>query len=926
MEEPLALRNACLAILALTAASPALAQTNRTSGASVVQARPEAPANALLKRPAHLSIRPTSLRAALSRLADSAGVPVAFSPTMIPPDIVVACACATVTVAEALDSLLEGTGIGYTEAAGYVVILPSAASVSGAGAERGGAAGAPPFASQPAPEPGPVERHEGVTGQRAEQAAAAIAGIVVDAATGAPLAGAHIAVVGTARGTLTGEDGRFRIDGFEDGSEVLLEITRLGYRTVRRTVRAGATDLRFALEATAIELEEIVATGTIAPTRRREVPTPVGVITAEEIRRLHVQRIDELFRGTIPGIVGLDAGPTESPPAVYIRGASQMIGVGGGITSVFKVYIDGVEAADPIAAVMTLDPENIERLEVIRGPQAATLYGSEAMAGVIQVFTKSGRTDLGRPEITTEVSGALIGSDYAADGDHPHVQNYSASVSGGAEAFTYYIGGGYSRTADVLPGLSRSTGSLTAKLTATHGRFRATITGQHVDRSNRYPQDNPVLVDRFPEQFSYGGLYTLSGYDQQQIAVDLGLSATANWQHAVTLGISRWHTGQEESEVGPDSVMRVSDSYTTKSSVDYRTTYQLPLGSAFDASFSAGLSAVSYRNTRSEVASARRATEPMAAGSDGTVSRSEWTNGGIFGQTRIGFRESLYLTAGLRSDSHSHFKDENGREWAPNIGGVYNWSFGGLEGRLRAQWGRAIRAPSPTAKLGEVSEFITYLPNPDIVPEEQTGWDGGIDVYLHDRFSLGATYYDQQVAELISLVPQPEPSTYQYLNVGEITNRGWELEARLNLAPFRLGGTLTTMKSTVQKLESTYVGPLEVGKQVTGVPEWSAGASVTYSFLAGSASLSMTYVGERTNVDYVALYTDAFNGQPGIIFDYFVPYDAFTKLDLRLEQALSDRLSAFAWVENLNNAQEGEQHTMIPATGRTIGLGLRARF
>src|SRR5690606_15957899 len=79
----------------------------------------------LLERPAHLSITETSLAPALTRLADAAGVPVAFSPSMLPGGFTVSCACDTVTVAEALDTILDGTGIGYREAAGYVIIVSS---------------------------------------------------------------------------------------------------------------------------------------------------------------------------------------------------------------------------------------------------------------------------------------------------------------------------------------------------------------------------------------------------------------------------------------------------------------------------------------------------------------------------------------------------------------------------------------------------------------------------------------------------------------------------------------------------------------------------------------------------------------------------------------------------------------------------------
>src|SRR5207244_5051475 len=136
-------------------------------------------------------------------------------------------------------------------------------------------------------------------------------------------------------------------------------------------------------------------TGTVVPTERKAIPTPISVVTSEDIERLNLQRVDQVFRGTVPGAIAWEQGPgNDYYSSVAVRGASAL-----SIVPSVKTFIDGVEVAYP-NGIATIDPNSIDRIEITRGPQASTLYGAGALSGVMQIFTKKGQLGLTRPEVT----------------------------------------------------------------------------------------------------------------------------------------------------------------------------------------------------------------------------------------------------------------------------------------------------------------------------------------------------------------------------------------------------------------------------------------------------------------------------------------------------------------------------------------------
>jgi TonB-linked SusC/RagA family outer membrane protein len=229
----------------------------------------------------------------------------------------------------------------------------------------------------------------------------AVAGIVVDARTQQPIAGVQINVVGTATGTATGEDGRFRLGGLS-GTQVALRLRRVGFGSRTETVPIGSTDLRLTLSEAARLLDEVVVTGTAEPVERRAIGHAVTKVNAAEVQSLApAQSTSSLINARAPSVVMIaGSGAVGSGPRIRIRGSSSF-----SLTDQPLIYVDGVRIANDVSTGPTsqffgsavisrlndIDPDDIESIEVVKGPAAATLYGTEANNGVIQIITKQGR-------------------------------------------------------------------------------------------------------------------------------------------------------------------------------------------------------------------------------------------------------------------------------------------------------------------------------------------------------------------------------------------------------------------------------------------------------------------------------------------------------------------------------------------------------
>ncbi len=244
-----------------------------------------------------------------------------------------------------------------------------------------------------------------------------IVGQVTDAGSGAPLGEVQIFIPTAQVGVLSRADGRFIILNVPAGSQEL-RAERIGYAAASQQVEveAGASvQVTFSLEPQALGLDEIVVTGTAGASRRREVGNSIAQIDISNVPDRPVSTSD-ILQASQPGIeVTGSSGELGQGKRIVLRGNSSV-----SMSNQPIIYIDGVRimsgafpqtagrdyragrgANITVSPLDALNPNDIERIEVIKGSAATTLYGTEASAGVIQVFTKRG--SVGAPVWTAEI-------------------------------------------------------------------------------------------------------------------------------------------------------------------------------------------------------------------------------------------------------------------------------------------------------------------------------------------------------------------------------------------------------------------------------------------------------------------------------------------------------------------------------------------
>ncbi|MDF1501303.1 SusC/RagA family TonB-linked outer membrane protein [Roseisolibacter sp. H3M3-2] len=251
------------------------------------------------------------------------------------------------------------------------------------------------------------------------QGTGTVRGRVTDAAGQRPIADAQVSVSGTTVGAITNAAGDYVIANVPAGAQQL-RVRRIGFQAASQavTVNAGASvTANFSLSQAAAQLDQVVVTGTGGATTRRTVGNAITTINAAEITRDNsISNVSEILQSKTPGVTILPGSGTPGTAGdIRIRGSNSLSG------SRPVIFIDGIRMSNEglgnfnptgtgatgqaFSAQITsgldfLNPEDIESIEVIKGPAAATLYGADASSGVIQILTKRGIRGQQKPQWT----------------------------------------------------------------------------------------------------------------------------------------------------------------------------------------------------------------------------------------------------------------------------------------------------------------------------------------------------------------------------------------------------------------------------------------------------------------------------------------------------------------------------------------------
>ncbi len=282
-----------------------------------------------------------------------------------------------------------------------------------------------------------------------------ITGTVVASGTQQPLAGAQVVIEGTELGTLTDNRGRFLVLNVPTAS-VTVRVMMIGYRETTASAAAGEP-VTIELQETAISLDEIVVTGVVGEQAARAVGNSIGQVNVADLEELApAVDVQRMLSATVPGVrVSMGGGEVGAGGTTRIRGIASL-----SLGAQPLVYVDGVRVngqesnaafgwwgfngnAQP-SRLQDFNPDEIENIEIIKGPAAATLYGTEASNGVINIITKRGRTGAPRINVTMK-QGANF---------YPNVYNMFPDV--------WYMCNGVSQTVDVDDRLRCNPGEVTS--------------------------------------------------------------------------------------------------------------------------------------------------------------------------------------------------------------------------------------------------------------------------------------------------------------------------------------------------------------------------------------------------------------------------------------------------------------------------------
>jgi len=658
-----------------------------------------------------------------------------------------------------------------------------------------------------------------------------VAGSVTDASSGETLPGATVQIVGLDIGTATDSEGEFRLTGVPAGEQTL-SVSFVGYETVERTINVpggGTTRLTIRLQQAAQELDEVVVTGLAQQQSEAEASVSVSSINAAELSEsADFQSVEELFQGGVPGVtVSKSSGNVGGSIRFNIRSGVSLNSDGQPV-----IYIDGTRidnsqvtgfglGGQGTSALAELNPDNIESIEVLKGPSATALYGTDGADGVVLITTKSG-TDIesgvnatysgtfGQTEVIEEYSSdtfinASGANDILRTGD---IREHRISLSGQAGQDVNFSASYTNRNTDgIIPNNSgeRNNARANVEVNPTDSWRVSVSSGFTANEYGRPGNDNLLfgllttsllapeeggsvfgplddaleVSDDFRVQRFNGSVsttYTPQSISGLQFQVSAGADAASRRQdQLLRRGNSFSDAGEGEKAIFNresrqfNGDANVQYSYDITPALSATSTVGLQLFTeSTQTSFLEGLGFGSA--TITDIGTAQNLNQ---IGEDVFNRRS----GGVFARQTFSYDDTYNFNVSLRRDVSTNLQPGSNETFVAYYPGVRaNVRFEQFDFvpeyisqlKLRGAFGQTGALPGvlDTQELrlgGAVSGYgtggtINSVGNPDLESETVSEVEGGIDLGLYNRYSLSATYYYQRTSDTI-VDFQPAPST-----------------------------------------------------------------------------------------------------------------------------------------------------------------------
>lgn len=619
-------------------------------------------------------------------------------------------------------------------------------------------------------------------------------------------------------------------------------------------------------------LPPVTVTATRVPVRVDLVASAVTVLSGADLRAAGYKTVADALRDT-PAAALIESGSFGGQTSLFLRG---------GESDYVKVLLDGVPLNHPGGAFdfADLSLENVERIEILRGP-ASVLYGSDAIAGVVQVFTRTGSG-------TARLDAAARAGTYG-------VGELTAGITGALGALSYSAGAGRFASDGVLPfnnNYERAVGSLRLRV-APDERAEASAMVRYGDHTYHYPTDGAGrLVDSNTFRFERGPAWNVDARYAVTPRVDVGVS----------FGVRDARQGIDDRADGPADT---SGFYGFQSRERVR---RAVFGSHVHWRVTPGAivtAGVELERQRLD----GRSESQSAFGPFPDSLRERRRNDGLYLQWLSGLDGPLTIQAGGRLD-------ENGQH------GRVATVLGGLVYRaddrtsFRAFAGTGFKEPTFFENFAQ--GFVRG--NPDLAPERSRSWEVGAQ-HRVGRSTLAVTYFDQQFRDLIEFTFAPAPpDSVNYFNVTGASADGVEAEWRLDLR----GGWAVTLayvyldtRVTDPGFETAPDAAFAPGKRLIRRPANQGSLRLRAPLgAAGTAGIAVRYAGDRDDLDFTTFPATRVTLRDAAWVDvhaeYGVPLGAASlAVTVRVENLLGD---------------DAREVTNLPPRGRVVLIGGAVRL
>ncbi len=555
------------------------------------------------------------------------------------------------------------------------------------------------------------------------------------------------------------------------------------------------------------DLGKVLVTATKTQIYQFEVGSSASVITAEELKKKGKTTVLEVLR-TVPGVAIAESGSFGGSTSLYLRGAKP------GHT---LVLIDGIEVNDPMAIDRSFDfahlsTDNIERIEIIRGPQS-TLYGSDAIGGVINIITKKGEGKT-KFELVTE------------GGSHNTFKQSISSSSGTKRAdiflsYSHLESDGISKAKDGAEkdGYSNSTFSSRLGYKISDDcrlGFVLRYTDTETDIDDTYYDDDPN--------------YTAW---RKNLAGRLSLEQAINswWDHRLSFYYTdvrrKYRDEKDHLDISEDKQSWYKGDnkrFEWQNNFSFSDLDVLTLGLEYEEE--RGTSLYRYLSSISK------------------IDRRKVNNKAYYLQNQFKLWKKLFTTLGFRVDDHQVF----GLEPTYKLSTAY--IIPQTATRLKGNWGTGFKAPS-------IYQLYSSYGDPNLKPDESRSYDFGFEQnFLNGKISFGATYFHNEFKNMIDY----DWNVSKYQNIANAEAKGGECELTFQPQDNLSIGANYTYTKTKDK---------DTGLKLGRRPRHQVGLDINFSFLdKGNLNLSADYLSSRwdnnTNTHRLKQYIKA---------DLFVSYD-----------------------------------------------------